>query len=252
MTKIYILFAIFLTSSISFAQNAFISEVHVVTGIEVTGPPGENLANYTIDIYSSGFFFGSFLYSSTTLSGTLGPGSNAFYSKNFNNIPNLDGGVFGRVIVLSYNGNAVNAISYGAIFDEPNNVGTVVNIGPKPNSTNGSPDPDSTQYTTTGGWQTGIPASKGEVNTGQTLSVVKNNIEGFKMYPNPVSNGQLNITSNSWADKQVEIYNFNGQQVYNKLIKHREVIDIYNLNKGIYLIRIIEEDKIATRKLVVY
>ena len=71
------------------------------------------------------------------------------------------------------------------------------------------------------------------------------------MYSNPVSNGQLNIKSNSWADKQVEIYAISGQQICSKLVKYKEVIDIYNLKKGIYLVRIIEEEKIATRKLVV-
>ena len=48
-----------------------------------------------------------------------------------------------------------------------------------------------------------------------------------------------------------QIYSISGQQVYNKLVKQNEVLDIYNLNKGIYLVRIEEDNKIATRKLVV-
>ncbi|UMB59368.1 T9SS type A sorting domain-containing protein [Lutibacter sp. A80] len=83
------------------------------------------------------------------------------------------------------------------------------------------------------------------------LSVVKDQIEGFIMYPNPVTNGMLYMSSKSSLNKQVTIFALTGQQVYSKNLQAKEHIDISSLNKGIYLVRIIEEDKIATRKLVV-
>ena len=83
------------------------------------------------------------------------------------------------------------------------------------------------------------------------LSVVKNQIEDFAMYPNPVSNGMLNMTSSNNTNRQVEIYAINGQQVYSKKVQTNELINISSLNRGIYFVRIEEEGRIATRKLVV-
>lgn len=83
------------------------------------------------------------------------------------------------------------------------------------------------------------------------LSVVKNQIENFVMYPNPVSNGVLYMSSSISLNKNVEIYSLTGQRVYSKNVQAQEPINILNLNKGIYLVKIEEAGKIATRKLVV-
>ena len=84
-----------------------------------------------------------------------------------------------------------------------------------------------------------------------TAAVTKNQIAGFAMYPNPVNNGKFVITSNNGANKQVEIYSMIGKQVYSKTVKANETIDIANLNLGIYLLRVKEDNKVATRKLIV-
>ncbi|REE83577.1 putative secreted protein (Por secretion system target) [Lutibacter oceani] len=83
------------------------------------------------------------------------------------------------------------------------------------------------------------------------LAVVKNEIENFSMYPNPVSNGVLYISSNNNLNKQVEIYNLTGQQVYNTKLELKKIINISDLNRGIYFVRVEEGGKIATRKLIV-
>ena len=84
-----------------------------------------------------------------------------------------------------------------------------------------------------------------------TAGVVENQIDGFSMYPNPVSNGKFSITSNSRANKQVDIYSLLGKQVYSKTVKANQPIEVSNLNRGIYILRVEEEGKIATRKLVI-
>ena len=71
------------------------------------------------------------------------------------------------------------------------------------------------------------------------------------MYPNPVSNGMLYMSSSINFNKNVEIYALTGQRVYSKNIQTQEPLNISNLNRGIYIVRIEEEGKIATRKLVV-
>jgi hypothetical protein len=83
------------------------------------------------------------------------------------------------------------------------------------------------------------------------LSVVKNQIDNFTMYPNPVSNGRLYMSSSNNLNKQVKIYALTGQQVYSNNIQTEDYLNISNLNRGIYLVRIEEDGKIATRKLVV-
>lgn len=82
-------------------------------------------------------------------------------------------------------------------------------------------------------------------------SVVKNEIEGFAMYPNPVNNGRLFITSPSRAEKHVQIFTLIGNKVYDNIVQSREVIEIPNLTKGFYMIRVEEEGKTATRKLII-
>lgn len=84
-----------------------------------------------------------------------------------------------------------------------------------------------------------------------TASVTKNQIDGFAMYPNPVANGRFSISSNSNADKFVEIYSLLGKQVYSKNVKASQTIEVSNLSRGVYILRVEEEGKIATRKLVI-
>lgn len=93
----------------------------------------------------------------------------------------------------------------------------------------------------------GTPGSNNDFG----LSIVKNEIEDFAMYPNPANKGELHLTSQNRTEKQVEIYAWTGQLVYSKEVGYRETMNISNLNKGIYMVRIAEEGKVATRKLVV-
>lgn len=82
------------------------------------------------------------------------------------------------------------------------------------------------------------------------LSTTSNEIAGFAMYPNPVSGGMLNITSASDVDKEVVIFDMLGKQVLNT-ITNGNTVDVSTLNSGIYMVKITEEGKTATRKLVV-
>jgi len=84
-----------------------------------------------------------------------------------------------------------------------------------------------------------------------TAGVLENQIEGFAMYPNPVINGKFTISSNSSVEKNIEIFSVIGKQVYSKKIEGNETIDISNLTTGFYSVRVEEEGKIATRKLIV-
>ncbi len=84
-----------------------------------------------------------------------------------------------------------------------------------------------------------------------SAAIGKNSIEGLNIYPNPVQNGNLFISSDNSSDKAVYIYSITGKQVFNGEVENGESINISNLKSGVYLIKIIENDKIAVQKLMI-
>lgn len=83
-----------------------------------------------------------------------------------------------------------------------------------------------------------------------TASVKQNSISSLKMFPNPLSGNILNITSDANAPKTVAIYDVLGKQVINTVTTNGTV-NVANLKAGVYIVKITEEGKTATRKLVV-
>ena len=75
-------------------------------------------------------------------------------------------------------------------------------------------------------------------------------IEGLNLYPNPVSNGKVYITSKNDLDKEVIIFDVLGKKALQTTISSRE-LNISNLSPGDYIIKINEGDATATRKLIV-
>jgi Secretion system C-terminal sorting domain len=86
-----------------------------------------------------------------------------------------------------------------------------------------------------------------------TSSVLSNknfeNISGLKVYPNPAKDF-LYITSDNNTTKQVEVYDVLGKVVINTKTTNTPV-NVANLNRGVYVVKITEEGKTATRKLVI-
>jgi type IX secretion system substrate protein len=87
--------------------------------------------------------------------------------------------------------------------------------------------------------------------TGETasLSTNQNQIAGLKVYPNPVTNGTLYIDTDSSADKTVVIFDVLGKQVVKTTTTN--AVNVSNLKGGVYIVKITEEGKTATRKLVI-
>ena len=75
-------------------------------------------------------------------------------------------------------------------------------------------------------------------------------IEGLSLYPNPVSNGKVFITSKNDLDKEVIIFDVLGKKVLQTAISSKE-LNISNLSPGVYIIRINEAEATATRKLII-
>ncbi len=86
--------------------------------------------------------------------------------------------------------------------------------------------------------------------TTPVLSVKQNTIAGLNVYPNPVTDGNLYITSNSSNAKTVAIYDILGKQVLNAKTSNNTV-NVANLKGGAYIVRITEDGKTDTRKLII-
>ncbi len=83
-----------------------------------------------------------------------------------------------------------------------------------------------------------------------TAGIKENKISGLKMYPNPLSGNILNITSDANAAKTVAVYDVLGKQVINTITANGTV-NVSGLTSGVYIVKITEEGKTATKKLVV-
>ncbi len=75
-------------------------------------------------------------------------------------------------------------------------------------------------------------------------------IEGFKVYPNPVVDGKVYITTLQNEPKKILIYDVLGTKVMETTILGRE-LNLSDLDAGVYVLRVFEQDKVATRKLIV-
>ena len=72
----------------------------------------------------------------------------------------------------------------------------------------------------------------------KNLSNQEENMEYLSVYPNPVSNGKL------------EIYNVLGKKIVSETLSGKE-LNISKIKPGIYIIKITENAISATRKLIV-
>jgi hypothetical protein len=74
-------------------------------------------------------------------------------------------------------------------------------------------------------------------------------IEGLKMYPNPTKNN-LFIETTLNSDINVSIVNMLGKEVVNTKVINNTV-NVSNLTSGIYIVKITEEGKTSTKKLII-
>lgn len=255
MKKLYFLSIAFAIHAFCFAQEPKITEIHydnsggdIDEGVEITGIGGTDLSDYSIVFYNGS---NNSSYETKTLTSITLPGTAPDLGAVWVPVSGIQNGApDGLALVKS--GVVLEFLSYeGTItaIDGPAIGMTSVDIGVSQSSSTPS---DHTLQLSDTGWAGPLFNSKGAINSNlSTLSIVKNQIEGFKMYPNPTTNGSFSISSKDNFSKKVEIYSIVGQQVLSTTVKNQENIDISNLIKGLYLVKIEENGKIASRKLVI-
>jgi len=82
------------------------------------------------------------------------------------------------------------------------------------------------------------------------LSVKQNVISGLNIYPNPVTNGTFYVDTDANATKSITIFDIFGKEVTNTTITGNTV-NVNNLVNGVYIVKVTEEGKTATKKLVI-
>lgn len=258
----YFFLVMFLMTTFCYTQTIFINEIHydntgadVDEGVEIAGPSGTDLAGYKVHLYNGSD--SSEYATAITLSGIIPNQQNNRGTLWFSQSGIQNGDPDGLALVDNL-GVVIQFLSYEGVIiatDGPANGMTSIDIGVVESSS--TPIGESLQLVGTGNvytdftWVGPTTASPGALNSNQTLSVVKNKIEGFVLFPNPVTEGKLYMISSNNVTKQVQIYTMLGQQVYLSSVQINEAIDVSSLKKGIYMLHIEEEGKIATRKLVI-
>ncbi len=76
------------------------------------------------------------------------------------------------------------------------------------------------------------------------------NINGLTMYPNPLSGNTLYLTSTANAAMSIEVYDLLGKEVLKANVVNNAV-NVAKLTPGVYVVKVTEEGKTATRKLVI-
>ena len=74
--------------------------------------------------------------------------------------------------------------------------------------------------------------------------------ENLNIYPNPVGNGRIFITSKTNSEKEIEIFDVLGKRVLQISITTKE-LNVASLSPGVYIIKIKEGEQRATRKLII-
>lgn len=75
-------------------------------------------------------------------------------------------------------------------------------------------------------------------------------IEGLSLYPNPVTNGKVYISSKNDLEKEVIVFDILGKKVLQAHLASKE-LSVSELPPGVYIIKINEQNASATRKLII-
>ena len=83
-----------------------------------------------------------------------------------------------------------------------------------------------------------------------TLSTETFDANQFSVYPNPTSNGFVNITSTTNDVLNVQVFDILGKQVLNQTVSNN-VLNVSSLTSGMYILKIAQNGNAITKKLVI-
>lgn len=268
MKKFYFLTLLSFAFTFVTAQTVFINEIHydnaggdVDEFVEIAGPAGTDLTGWSIVLYNGS---NGASYQTIDLTGSIiddegeGYGALSFYPSSIQN------GAPDGVALIDNNGTVVQFLSYEGSFAATNGpaVGvTSVDIGVA--ETSSTPAGESLQLSgtvmdleadyTDFTWTGPTTASDGTLNAGQTFPTLSNKnfeTEEFSVYPNPVTNGFVNIKTTSNNAINVTVIDVLGKQVVKQTLTTNR-LNVTKLKTGMYLLNIEQNGASTTKKLIV-
>lgn len=84
-------------------------------------------------------------------------------------------------------------------------------------------------------------------DTPLSINNYQNNL--FVMYPNPSNTGFVNIKSNQMGAVQAQVFDMLGKQMINTTVVN-ERLELSSLNAGIYIVKLTQNDRTTTKKLI--
>jgi hypothetical protein len=91
--------------------------------------------------------------------------------------------------------------------------------------------------------------SPGLENDHPSLSIQDALINMFKVYPNPSNTGFVNIKSNQMGAVQAQVFDMLGKQMIDTTVVN-ERLEVSSLNAGIYIVKLTQNDRTTTKKLI--
>ena len=96
---------------------------------------------------------------------------------------------------------------------------------------------------------------KGLMNCGLTdIEENPGSLESIEVYPNP-SDGKFTFEIGRGEINKIEIYNVLGERIYSTLLLKQQTsieIDLSNFTKGIYFVKIYDDERFHTKKVIIY
>ena len=86
--------------------------------------------------------------------------------------------------------------------------------------------------------------------TPTTLSVEEFNANAFNVFPNPTSNGIVNISTSSSDAIAVAVFDILGKQILNETVSNN-TLNVSTLNSGVYILKMVQNGNTSTKKLVI-
>lgn len=84
------------------------------------------------------------------------------------------------------------------------------------------------------------------------LSSTSNLVVPFSVYPNPVSNKKITVISHSSGIKRVSLYTSLGKKVKSLMFSEsKKIIDLFGLKRGVYVLRVVENNRVITKKILI-
>ncbi len=204
-----------------------------------------DLTGYVTDV--NGFFIiggsgvaGVDITIGTTNTIQNGPDAIAIYQDDASNFPN------GTPVT---NTNLIDAIVYGTNDDDdPELLAGLDQTVQYDEDLNGNSETESIQNDGAGSFCVNLPTLR-DVNS-CVLGTNEFQVDNFKIYPNPATNGYLYVTSKLNGAKNISVFDVLGKQVLkNKL--NGEKLDISSLKSGVYFLTIEQGKSSTTKKLII-